>query len=302
MLAEHRRVLHDAAYRRLHCNQHLPGDDAFISAEDWDACGGPIDIPAGSRVVAAVDAGIRRDSTAVVTVRKDDAGLFHAGFEIWTPTRGREVRLDDVEEHITERVARLGTQHRPVAGRLAVLEYAAAHGRHRRFLVAAHRRDHPHTRREPVIAVVALGAPQRPLERNLRLHLPATRRTRQQGQRLRVARRVVEGPALRSSSRTNADRLTPSPRSSSTRAISSRLMRIVTVSVLTAFTGCVHFFRFHGARIWLPGGLGLRVLRAGPLPLQRSTLRARPQTEGRNSWPTGKTGEGSRGSRLAESS
>ena len=29
------------------------------------------------------------------------AGVFHAGFEIWTPAGGREVRLDDVEEHIT---------------------------------------------------------------------------------------------------------------------------------------------------------------------------------------------------------
>jgi phage terminase large subunit-like protein len=100
MLAEHRRVLHESAFRRLHCNQNLPADDAFISADQWDACGGPIDIPVGSTVVAAVDAGIRRDSTAVVTVRKDDRGIFHAGFEIWTPTRKREVRLEDVEEHI----------------------------------------------------------------------------------------------------------------------------------------------------------------------------------------------------------
>ena len=51
-------------------------------------------------MVAAVDAGIRRDSTAVVTVRKDDDGIFHAGFEVWTPSRNREVRLEDVEEHI----------------------------------------------------------------------------------------------------------------------------------------------------------------------------------------------------------
>ena len=48
MLAEHRRVLHESAFRRLHCNQNLPADDAFISADQWDACGGPIDIPAGS--------------------------------------------------------------------------------------------------------------------------------------------------------------------------------------------------------------------------------------------------------------
>jgi phage terminase large subunit-like protein len=100
MLAEHRRVLHESAFRRLHCNQHLPGDDAFVSAALWDACSGPIDIPAGSEVVVAVDAGIRRDSTAVVTVRQDEDGIFHAGFQIWTPSREREVRLEDVEEHI----------------------------------------------------------------------------------------------------------------------------------------------------------------------------------------------------------
>jgi phage terminase large subunit-like protein len=100
MLAEHRRVLHPSAFRRLHCNQHLPADDAFVSASEWDACDGQIEIPPGSEVVVAVDAGVRRDSTAVVTVRRDDDGVFHAGFEIWTPTRDREVRLDDVEEHI----------------------------------------------------------------------------------------------------------------------------------------------------------------------------------------------------------
>lgn len=89
MLAEHRRVLHESAFRRLHCNQNLPSVDAFISADQWDACGGPIEIPPGSEVVAAVDAGIRRDSTAVVTVRKDEAGIFHAAFQIWTPSRAR---------------------------------------------------------------------------------------------------------------------------------------------------------------------------------------------------------------------
>jgi phage terminase large subunit-like protein len=100
LLAEHRRVLHESAFRRLHANQNLPTDDAFLPAALWDACSGPIDIPAGSRVVVAVDAGIRRDSTAVVTVRKDDDGVYHCGFQIWTPTRTREVRMESVEEHI----------------------------------------------------------------------------------------------------------------------------------------------------------------------------------------------------------
>lgn len=110
MLAEHRRVLHQSAFRRLHCNQNLPTDDAFISAAAWDACAGAADIPPGSTVVAAVDAGIRRDSTAVVTVRKDDEGIFHAGFQVWTPSPKREVRLEDVEEHIRALCARFDVQ------------------------------------------------------------------------------------------------------------------------------------------------------------------------------------------------
>ena len=100
MLAEHHRVLHPAAFRRLHANQNLPSDDAFISPADWDACDGEIEIPAGSEVIVGVDAGIRRDSTAVATVRRDEADIWQVGFEIWTPTRKREVRLEDVEEHI----------------------------------------------------------------------------------------------------------------------------------------------------------------------------------------------------------
>lgn len=110
MLAEHRRVLHESAFRRLHCNQNLPTDDAFISAAAWDACAGPVDIPEGSPVVAAVDAGIRRDSTAVATLRKDDRGVFHAGFQIWTPSRTREVRLEDVEEHVAALCGRFDVQ------------------------------------------------------------------------------------------------------------------------------------------------------------------------------------------------
>jgi phage terminase large subunit-like protein len=107
-LAEHRRVLHDVAFRRLHANQHVAGDDAFLAPELWDRCAGEPDFPDGSRVVVAVDAGIRRDSTAVVVVRKDEHGVFHALWRIWTPSlwriwtpsRTREVRLEDVEEHL----------------------------------------------------------------------------------------------------------------------------------------------------------------------------------------------------------
>ena len=49
-------------------------------------------------------------SRAVVTVRKDDDGVFHAGFEIWTPSRDRKVRLEDVEEHVAALCGRFDVQ------------------------------------------------------------------------------------------------------------------------------------------------------------------------------------------------
>jgi phage terminase large subunit-like protein len=101
MLAEHRRVLREVAFRRLHCNQHVAGDAAFLAADEWDACNGTPDIPQGARVVIGVDASIRHDCTSVVVVRKDDQDVFHAQWRVWEPDGGRnEVQLSDVERYV----------------------------------------------------------------------------------------------------------------------------------------------------------------------------------------------------------
>ena len=50
--------------------------------------------------MVGVDASIRRDATAAVTVQRDSDGVYHAEFRIWEPKHGQDVPLEEVENHI----------------------------------------------------------------------------------------------------------------------------------------------------------------------------------------------------------
>ena len=76
-LSEHRRVLHDHAFRRLHANQHLPGVAAYITAEEWDACAGPPEIAGPGFNAIGIDAAVASDSCALALVRRDRDDIFH---------------------------------------------------------------------------------------------------------------------------------------------------------------------------------------------------------------------------------
>ncbi|MEK6272368.1 MAG: terminase TerL endonuclease subunit [Actinomycetota bacterium] len=101
-LAEHRRVLREVSYRRLHCNQHVASEAVFVTADAWDRCAGTPEIADGDRVVVGVDASVAHDTTAVVVVRKDDDDILHALWRVWIPSERREVPLADVEQHVRE--------------------------------------------------------------------------------------------------------------------------------------------------------------------------------------------------------
>ena len=106
-LAEQREAVHELAFRRYHANQWVQAEAPWIAAQAWDACSAKPEIPDGaSEVVLGVDAAIRHDSSAVATVWKDPAGIFHASFEVWTPTPERDVELELVVEHIRRQARR----------------------------------------------------------------------------------------------------------------------------------------------------------------------------------------------------
>ena len=96
-LAEHRRVLHDHAFRRLHANQHLPGVAAYIAAEEWDACADPPELDGPGFKAIGIDAAVASDSCALALVRRDPDDVFHIVWRIWTPTKRDRVPLADVE-------------------------------------------------------------------------------------------------------------------------------------------------------------------------------------------------------------
>jgi hypothetical protein len=106
--------LRPAAFLRLHMNQWVTSHEAFVPIEWWDIAAKSFHAPAtlwGDHpfkhfpVYVAVDAGIKRDSTALVAVAYDSkrgkiGQLFH---KIWTPSKGDQVDLDaTVEKELLE--------------------------------------------------------------------------------------------------------------------------------------------------------------------------------------------------------
>jgi phage terminase large subunit-like protein len=107
VLAEQREAVHELAFRRYHANQWVQAEAPWIAASAWDACSARPEIPDGaSDVVLGVDAAIPHDSSAVATVWRDEAGIFHATFEVWEPTAERDVELELVVEHIRKQCRR----------------------------------------------------------------------------------------------------------------------------------------------------------------------------------------------------
>src|SRR6185312_12639122 len=68
----------------------------------WDALDAPWDFVAGAQTWVGVDVGLKRDSTAVVAVQRDDSGLLHTQSKFWLPTADEPVDVTDVMEHIRE--------------------------------------------------------------------------------------------------------------------------------------------------------------------------------------------------------
>ena len=100
-LREQAGSVHELAFARFHANVWTGGEAPWVTADVWDACGGDPEIPEGSEVVIGVDASIRHDTTAIVLVRMD-GDVFHALWRTWTPVKGREVSLSEVEAFVRE--------------------------------------------------------------------------------------------------------------------------------------------------------------------------------------------------------
>jgi phage terminase large subunit-like protein len=106
-LVEQREAVHEIAFRRYHLNQWVAAQAPWITGDVWDTCSDEPEIPEGSEVILGVDASIRHDTTCVAMVRRV-RDIYHAEFRVWQPTRGNEVQMQNVMDHIRD----LGQRYR----------------------------------------------------------------------------------------------------------------------------------------------------------------------------------------------
>jgi phage terminase large subunit-like protein len=81
-------------FRIFRLGQWVEGVDSWLGANGpvlWDALGQPFDFVANAPTWVGVDVGIKRDSTAVVAVQRDEAGKLHAVARFWVPTADEPV-------------------------------------------------------------------------------------------------------------------------------------------------------------------------------------------------------------------
>ncbi|MCB0865495.1 MAG: terminase family protein [Solirubrobacterales bacterium] len=100
-LAEQREAVHEAAFRRYHCNQWVAGIDSAISPTEWADCAAPgCEIPEGADgVFVGIDLGLKWDSTAIVPIRKqDDKIRVHRPTILVPPQDGTSLDLDEIFE------------------------------------------------------------------------------------------------------------------------------------------------------------------------------------------------------------
>jgi phage terminase large subunit-like protein len=108
---QQRRALRPSTYLRLHENRWVTGREAFITDDLWtaniDVSYRPLLNPAGS-VTIGVDAGIKDDNLAVVTVGHAGGRIALVAHRIWKPSPGSPIDLEaTVETYLRELHARM---------------------------------------------------------------------------------------------------------------------------------------------------------------------------------------------------
>jgi phage terminase large subunit-like protein len=92
-------------FRIFRLGQWYDGVDSWLGPNGrpmWEALADPYDLVAGARSWVGVDVGIKRDSTAVAIIQRDEDGLMRATARFWLPTSDQPVDVTDVMEHIRE--------------------------------------------------------------------------------------------------------------------------------------------------------------------------------------------------------
>jgi hypothetical protein len=110
-LAEQRRRLPEASYRRLFENEWIAVDEALASPDDLAACAtlsGPVPPEPDRRYLIGLDVGLKKDRTAAAVCHAEKipegegVRVVLDRLEVWAGTREKPVQLADVETWIME--------------------------------------------------------------------------------------------------------------------------------------------------------------------------------------------------------
>lgn len=89
------RRLPEFVFRRLHLNQWTDIEDAWVGADEWDACKGKVLYDPDEPSWIGVDIGLKRDASALIAVQWHDDKLHISRHEIAVPEPGQPLAAAD---------------------------------------------------------------------------------------------------------------------------------------------------------------------------------------------------------------
>ncbi len=101
---EQARILRPNTFARLHRNEWVSGESAFVTPERWDACTDQSRTPllSGGALYLGLDIGLKSDWAALVGVVWQGQKIAVATHKAWRPTKTTPVNLQDIEDYILE--------------------------------------------------------------------------------------------------------------------------------------------------------------------------------------------------------
>jgi len=103
----------EAHFRIFRLGQWIDGAESWLGPDGrtlWDGLTDVFDFVDGAPTWVGVDVGLKRDSTAVVTLQRRPDGRLHARLRLWVPTPGDPVDVTDVMQHLRDLDARYDVQ------------------------------------------------------------------------------------------------------------------------------------------------------------------------------------------------
>jgi phage terminase large subunit-like protein len=95
----------EAHFRIFRLGQWVDGAESWLGADGrrlWDGLCDPYEFDLGAETWAGVDVGLKRDSTAVVTIQRRPDGRLHAKCRLWIPTATEPVDVTDVMAYLRQ--------------------------------------------------------------------------------------------------------------------------------------------------------------------------------------------------------